>query len=132
MQELPQDRAVACDKLATITQMPYFHAYPSALLASSYIAAVRLRLFRIWDLGLRIRAATEIRNHQSAIYNPNNTDPSVKNVPATQAVIRQARVAATKDRTATLATSLVRLGARAHTPPTKMAMEARCVNPHKA
>ena len=59
-------------------------------------------------------------------------DFSEKNTPAIHAVIRQARVAATKALKPIAAISFFLEGARAATPPTKMAIDAMCANPHKA
>ena len=59
-------------------------------------------------------------------------EDSVKKVPAMQAVIRQAKVAAKSARSATDAMLWVFCGARAEIPPTKIATEARWAKPHKA
>ena len=55
-----------------------------------------------------------------------------KNTPAIHAVIRHARVAATRARNPIAAMSLLREGTRAATPPTKIAIEATCAKPQRA
>lgn len=60
---------------------------------------------------------------------PNNIDPSVKKVPATAAVMRQARVAAMRALRPTVERSLVLPGTRAAVPPTNIAREAKWAKP---
>jgi len=63
---------------------------------------------------------------------PMSIELSLKKVPATAAVIRPPRVAAKSARKPSSERSLVRFGARAAIPPTNMANEATCANPHRA
>ena len=59
-------------------------------------------------------------------------EPEKKNIPAIHAVIRHASVAATKALNPIAAMSFFRDGARAATPPTKIAIDAMCANPQSA
>jgi len=59
-------------------------------------------------------------------------DFSEKNIPVMHAVMRHARVAATRALNPIAAISFFLEGAKAASPPTKMAIEAICANPHNA
>jgi hypothetical protein len=97
-----------------------------------------MRLFGIleyWNIG--IKAKKSLNNHSSIIpsfhsYPPSNILPFVKKVPATHAVSRQAKVAATSALIAILERVCVLFGAKADTPPTKMAIDATWAKPQRA
>jgi hypothetical protein len=59
-------------------------------------------------------------------------DPPVQNVPAIHPVIRHARVAAARARTATCDRAVVLSGASAAVPPTNIAIDAKCAKPQSA
>jgi hypothetical protein len=68
----------------------------------------------------------------NSYYPAKMTEPEVKKVPATQAVMRQARVAAMSARTQMRLRTPVVEGAMAEIPPMKMAREATWAKPQRA
>ena len=73
-----------------------------------------------------------LKNLNVVIHFCKSIDEPVKNIPAMQAVIRHARVAAASARKPTEAISFFLEGAIADMPPTNIAIDARCVNPQSA
>ncbi len=80
-------------------------------------------ILRVGSLILNIKCLScclELKDY----YCPKRIDPPLKKVPATDAVMRQARVAARSARGPTAARSAVLLGTRAAMPPTNIAIDA--------